>query len=67
MIPNPSYVEKKGDIFMSDSEIICYCSNVTKAEILTALENGARTLADIRRMTGACTKGDCKNLSPRKN
>lgn len=51
---------------MAESEIICYCSNVTKDEIVAALENGARTLNDIRKMTGACTIGDCKNRNPRK-
>lgn len=59
-------MQKKGTIFMSKSEIICYCSNVTKDEIIGALENGARTLNDIRQMTGACTKGDCKNRNPKK-
>lgn len=56
------YLEKD----KSEEEIICYCSNVTKEQIITALENGAKNLNDIRRMTGACTKGKCKELSPRK-
>lgn len=50
---------------MKNEEIICYCSNVTKAQILIALENGAKTLDDIRKITGACTLGMCKELSPR--
>lgn len=52
---------------MENHEIVCYCSHVTKGEIVAALENGARTIDDIRKATGACTKGDCKNLSPRKS
>lgn len=48
------------------SEIICYCSNVTKEEILDAIANGAKTLEDIRKSTGACTVGKCKELSPKK-
>lgn len=51
---------------MEKQEIVCYCSNVTKKQILNALDQGAKTLNDIRRMTGACTKGNCKELSPRK-
>lgn len=50
---------------MNDKEMICYCSNVTRGEIIAALEEGAKTLDDIRKMTGACTKGNCKELSPR--
>lgn len=50
---------------MDSKEIICYCSNVTKGQIVDALDNGAKTLDDIRKSTGACTKGQCKELSPR--
>ena len=47
-------------------EIICYCSNVSKSEILKAIIDGAKTLQDIRNMTNACTLGKCKELSPKK-
>lgn len=51
---------------MSDrDEMICYCSLVTKGQILDALDQGARTLKDIRQMTGACTLARCKEMSPR--
>ena len=50
---------------MKNDEIVCYCSNVTKGQIIEAMENGAKNLKDIRRMTGACTVGRCKELSPR--
>ena len=46
-------------------EIVCWCSNVSKQSILDAIQNGARSMDDIRRMTGACTVGRCKELSPR--
>ena len=52
---------------MENHEIVCYCNNVTKGQIVEALDNGACTLADVRRMTGACTNGNCKVLSPRKS
>jgi len=47
-------------------EIICYCSNVSKQTIIRAIHNGANSLQDIRDMTGACTLGRCKELSPKK-
>lgn len=49
---------------MSNEEIVCYCSNVTKGEIVDAIHNGAKTLADIKEVTGACTVGRCKELNP---
>ena len=51
---------------MKNNEIVCYCSNVTKGQILEALKNGASTLDDIRNLTGACTVAKCKELSPTK-
>lgn len=51
---------------MQKQDMVCYCSNVTKDDILQALDNGAKTLDDIRNTTGACTLGKCKELSPRK-
>ena len=50
---------------MDGGQIICYCSNVTKGEIVRAIQNGAKTLEDIRAATKACTVGRCKELSPR--
>lgn len=50
---------------MNNKEIICYCSNVTRGDIITALKNGAKTFDDVREATGACTEGNCKELSPR--
>jgi len=46
--------------------MVCWCSGVTKADILHAVERGARTLADIKAATGACTLGRCRELSPRR-
>ena len=47
-------------------EIICYCSNVSRQRILEAMQNGAKTLQDVREMTSACTLGRCVELSPKK-
>lgn len=46
-------------------ETVCWCSGVSKQTILQALIDGARTLDDVSRMTGACIQGDCRRLSPR--
>ena len=48
-----------------DSEAVCYCAGVSKADILKAREGGAKTLSDIKAATGACTMARCKELSPR--
>lgn len=48
-----------------DSEIVCWCSRISKQTILQAVIDGARTLEDVSRMTGACTQGNCRRLSPR--
>ena len=52
---------------LPQDEIICYCSNVSKAAILEAIEKGAKTLQDIRDMTTACTIGMCEEFNPKKS
>jgi NAD(P)H-nitrite reductase large subunit len=46
-------------------EIICWCSNVTRADIENAMDEGAKTLDDIKEMTGACTICKCKEMNPK--
>lgn len=48
-----------------DDETVCWCSGVNKRTILEAIRNGARNMDGMRRMTGACTLGRCKEMSPR--
>ena len=48
-----------------DDELVCWCAGVSAKGIRDAVEKGAHSLADIRAMTGACIKGDCKNNNPR--
>lgn len=52
------------EVIGMQDEIICYCSNVSRGKILEAIANGAKSIQDIRNMTGACTLGKCKELSP---
>ncbi|MGL4382112.1 MAG: (2Fe-2S)-binding protein [Bacilli bacterium] len=47
-------------------EMICYCSNVYKKDIIKALANGASTLLEIKEVTKACTKAQCHLYNPTK-
>lgn len=46
------------------NKVICYCNQVTQKEIEGAIKLGAKTLADIRQSTGACTGDQCKEMNP---
>lgn len=50
---------------MKNDDIVCYCSNVTRGQILSTLAQGAKNFEDVKSMTGACTVGRCKELSPK--
>ena len=40
----------------------CICRAVTSDEVTTAIDNGAATLAQVAKATGACTScGTCKD------
>lgn len=45
-----------------DDEIICVCNNVTREEIVKAIEDGATTVEEVGEATGAGTVcGACIN------
>ena len=46
-------------------KIICYCKNVPESTIVQAIQDGARTLDDVKNKTGACTGNQCKTLNPK--
>lgn len=48
----------------AEDDLVCYCDHVTKGEIIQAMKNGAKTLADIKKMTGACCSCRCAELNP---
>lgn len=48
-----------------EEELVCYCSKVSKGDILLAIRHGAATLAGIKAITGACAVGRCEELNPR--
>lgn len=48
-----------------DSEPVCWCAGVSKGEILRCINEGADTLEAVRRLTRACTMGQCLEKNPR--
>jgi len=48
-----------------ESETVCCCAGVTKADIFGAVGKGASCLAGIKAATDACTQGPCRQTSPR--
>ena len=50
---NPAFNPKRRAITDQDSEIICQCEKVTKAEILAAIRRGARTVDGVKRRVGS--------------
>jgi len=46
-------------------DIICFCKGVSEATISHAIRDGAHTLKDIQKVTGACTGNRCKELNPK--
>ena len=46
---------------MKPEKVICTCKNVTKGDILKAMESGATTYQAVKAATGAGSKcGECK-------
>jgi len=51
---------------LDDDDLICYCIEVDKKEIMSSIQNGASSLKEIRETTGACTGSECKTRNPNK-
>ena len=47
-----------------DETKVCYCNEVTLAEIKEAIADGAETLEDLQETTGACTGNMCEEKNP---
>lgn len=47
-----------------NDEMVCYCKEVTKGEIVEAIRGGADSLKKIQKTTGACTGNKCAELNP---
>ena len=47
---------------MNPDEVICFCQNVTSGMIKNAVDNGATTLEEVQKITGAGTGcGSCND------
>ncbi|GAB4262795.1 MAG: (2Fe-2S)-binding protein [Deferrisomatales bacterium] len=49
---------------MGDTTYVCRCEDVTLAEVEQALDDGARTLEEVKRLT-RCTMGPCQGRTCR--
>ena len=45
-------------------EIVCHCAGITRGEIFRAVMLGARSIKDVRRITGKMEEGDCEQKNP---
>jgi bacterioferritin-associated ferredoxin len=43
---------------------LCYCKMVTEEDVIKAIENGAKTLAEVRKATGIGGGGYCNLTNP---
>ncbi|MCK5833175.1 (2Fe-2S)-binding protein [bacterium] len=44
--------------------MVCYCKEVTKGQIVSAIRNSADSLKKIQQTTGACTGNNCAEMNP---
>ena len=51
---------------LEDNDLICYCIEVSKGEIVNVIKQGAKTLKEIKRLTKAYTGSECKEKNPNK-
>ena len=51
-MPNPDFDPHRPAIACTDDEIICQCQNITKGQILEAIDRGATTLDGVKRRVG---------------
>jgi NAD(P)H-nitrite reductase large subunit len=63
-ILNKKEVIMKNWEILPDNELVCYCMEIDKKTIVSAIKNGANSLSDIKKVTTACTGGRCKETNP---
>lgn len=47
------------------NEYICYCNKVTEKDIINAIQNGASTIEEVIKVTGAMKNSNCKVNNPK--
>jgi len=48
-----------------EGQLVCYCRKVNRGRIIQAIADGASTLKQIQKATGAGTGKRCKELNPK--
>ena len=48
----------------ADPKYACYCSKVTEEQVIEAVLNGARTVAEVNAATGAMKNSKCRENNP---
>lgn len=48
-----------------NDQLVCYCNKVNRGRIIQAIADGASTLKQIQKATGAGTGKRCKELNPK--
>lgn len=46
-------------------EFVCYCNKVTEQDIVNAIQNGASTIEDVIKLTGAMKNSNCAVNNPK--
>jgi len=47
-----------------EETVVCYCANINKQDIVSAIQSGANSIKQIHETTGACLGNRCKELNP---
>ena len=47
-----------------ENEMVCYCKEVRKGQIVSAIRNGADSLKKIQQTTAAGTGNNCAEMNP---
>lgn len=48
----------------ANPKFACYCSKVTEAQVIEAVEHGARTVSEVNAATGAMKNSNCRENNP---
>ncbi len=46
-------------------EVVCHCAGITKGDIFRAVMLGARSIEDVRALTGKTESGMCEEMNPK--
>ena len=47
-----------------EKTVVCYCADINKQTIVSAIQSGANSIKKIQQTTGACMGNRCKELNP---